>query len=382
MRVLVLGSGNIGSTAAEDMARSMSSSEVVIADKDERRAKNAADRIGESNVSWEQLDAANRGHLLRTLKGCDLAMGFLPGKLGYGLMEACIEARKNLVDVSYMAENPFMLSQAAARAGITIVPDCGLAPGLSNIIVGHAFHKLDKTRAVHIMVGGLPEKPIPPLGYVVTWSPESLIDEYTRKAIIVKQGRKVQVEALSGVENIEFPEVGMLEAFFTDGLRTLLQTMDGVRDMWEKTLRYPGHAEKIKLLKALGLFREKKTKVEGVEVSPRKLTVKLLEQTLQKPEAKDLVALKVEVCGIKNKEKCGYAYHLLDKCDEKRRITAMARTTAYPMSIVSQLMLSRAIKEKGVVPPERLGMEDHVFRMVWDGLEKRGIQISEKSVSC
>jgi saccharopine dehydrogenase-like NADP-dependent oxidoreductase len=378
MKVLVLGSGNIGSTAAEDMARSMSSSEIVIADKDVRRAKNAADRIGESNVSWEQLDVANRGHLLRTLNDCDLAMGFLPGKLGYGLMEACIETRKNLVDVSYMAENPFRLSQAAASAGITIVPDCGLAPGLSNLIVGHAFQKLDVTRAVHIIVGGLPEKAIPPLGYVITWSPESLIDEYTRKAIIVKQGRKVQVEALSGVENIEFPEVGKLEAFFTDGLRTLLQTMDGVTDMWEKTLRYPGHAERIKLLKALGLFREQKIRVEGVEVSPRKLMVKLFEQTLQKPKARDFVVLKVEVYGVKNREKCGYTYHLLDKCDEKRKITAMARTTAYPMSIVSQLMLSGAIKEKGVVPPERLGMEHHVFRMIWDDLEKRGIQISEK----
>jgi saccharopine dehydrogenase-like NADP-dependent oxidoreductase len=382
MRVLVLGSGNIGSTAAEDVANSMSSSEIVIADQDARKANNVADRIDKSNVSWTHLDAADRGKLLSTLKDCDLALGFLPGRLGYRLMEACIEARKNLVDVSYMAENPLRLHQAAESAGITIVPDCGLAPGISNLIVGHAFQKLDKTRAVHIMVGGLPEKPIPPLGYTVTWSPESLIDEYTRKAIIVKQGRRVQVEALSGVENILFPEVGKLEAFFTDGLRTLLQTMDGVLDMWEKTLRYPGHAEEIRLLEAMGLFKDEKIKVEGVKVSPRKLMVKLLEQTLQKPEVKDFVALRVEVCGIKKDEKTGYTYHMLDKCDEKRGITAMARTTAYPTSIVAQLILNGAIKEKGVVPPESLGMEDRVFRKFWDGLEKRGIQISEKSVSC
>lgn len=381
MRVLVLGSGNIGSTAAEDMANSMSSSKIVIADQDARKAKNVADRIGESNVSWAHVEATDHGKLLRTLKDCDLAMGFLPGRLGYGLMEACIEARKNLVDVSYMAENPLRLHQAAESAGITIVPDCGLAPGISNLIVGRAFQKLDKTRAVHIMVGGLPEKPMPPLGYTVTWSPESLIDEYTRKVIIVKQGRRVQVEALSGVENIFFPEVGKLEAFFTDGLRTLLQTMDGVVDMWEKTLRYPGHAEKIRLLEAMGLFKDEKIKVEGVKVSPRKLMVRLLEQTLQKPEVKDFVALRVEICGVENGEKIGYTYHMLDKCDEKRGITAMARTTAYPMSIVAQLILNGAIKEKGVVPPERLGMEDRVFRKFSDGLEKRGIQISEK-MSC
>jgi saccharopine dehydrogenase-like NADP-dependent oxidoreductase len=382
MWVLVLGSGNIGSTAAWDMAKNMSSSDIVIADKDARIAKDVADRIGESNVSWVQLDAANRGQLLRTLKDCDLAMGLLPGNLGYGLMKACIEARKDLVDVSYMAENPFRLHQAACSAGITIVPDCGLAPGISNLIVGHAFQNLDKTQVVHVMVGGLPEKPIPPLGYIVTWSPESLIDEYTRKAIIVKQGRRVQIEALSGIEDIEFPGVGKLEAFFTDGLRTLLYTMDGVQDMWEKTLRYPGHAEKIKLLEAMGLFKEEKIKVEGVEVSPRKLTVKLLEQTLRKPELRDFVALKVEVCGVKNGERIGYTYHMLDNCDRKRGITAMARTTAYPMSIAAQLILGGAIKEKGVVPPERLGVEDRIFTMFWDGLKKRGIRISEKRLSC
>ncbi len=382
MKVLVLGSGNIGSTAAGDIAKNMSSSDIVIADQDARRAKDVADQIGESNVSWVHLDAANRGQLLNTLKDCDLAMGFLPGNLGYSLMKACIEARKDLVDVSYMAENPLRLHQAATSAGITIVPDCGLAPGISNLIVGHAFQKLDKTNAVHVMVGGLPEKPIPPLGYIVTWSPESLIDEYTRKAIIVKRGRRLQVEALSGMENIEFPEVGKLEAFFTDGLRTLLYTMDGVGDMWEKTLRYPGHAEKIKLLQAIGLFKEEKIKVEGIEVSPRKLTVKLLEQTLRKPEVKDFVALKVEVYGVKNGEETGYTYHMLDNCDRKHGITAMARTTAYPMSIVAQLILGGAIKEKGVVPPERLGMDDSVFRIFWDGLKKRRIQISEKRLSC
>lgn len=382
MRVLVLGSGNIGSTAAWDMAKNMSSCDIVIADRDARRAKDVADRIGESNVSWVHLDAANHGQLLRTLKDCDLAMGFLPGNLGYGLMKACIEARKDLVDVSYMAENPVRLHQAAASAGITIVPDCGLAPGISNLFVGHSFQKLDKTKAVHVMVGGLPEKPVPPLGYIVTWSPESLIDEYTRKAIIVKQGRRVQVEALSGIESIEFPGVGKLEAFFTDGLRTLLYTMDGVGDMWEKTLRYPGHAEKIKLLEAMGLFRKEKIKVEGLEVSPRKLMVKLLQQTLRKPEVKDFVALKVEVYGVNNGERTGYTYHMLDNCDRRRGITAMARTTAYPMSIVAQLILGGAIKEKGIVPPERLGMEDRVFRMFWEGLEKRGIQINEKTQGC
>ncbi|MGC9346174.1 MAG: saccharopine dehydrogenase family protein, partial [Candidatus Bathyarchaeales archaeon] len=312
-----------------------------------------------------------------TLKDFDLAMGFLPGKLGYCLAHACIDAERDLVDVSYMSQNPLTLNEKAVKACVTIIPDCGLAPGISNILVGHAAAKLDKVRGVHIMVGGLPEKPIPPLGYTITWSPESLIDEYTRKARIVKEGKLVEVEALSGLEEVEFPNVGRLEAFYTDGLRTLPYTVRNMDDMWEKTLRYPGHAEKIKLLKALGFFDERQVNVEGLSISPRKLTVRLLEQKLWKPEVKDIVILKVEVSGTKNDEQTRYVYHLLDRYDEKRGITAMARTTAYPASIIAQLMLKKAIREKGVVPPERIGIDEGLFQLFSEELEKRGIKIAE-----
>jgi lysine 6-dehydrogenase len=380
MKALVIGAGNIGSIATEDLAASMTSAEIVVADKEQTRAKGVADRIRKSNVSSIQLDITNRKQLLETLKDFDLAMGFLPGNLGYNLMEACIEARKNLVDVSYMAENPMNLNSAAAKAGILIVPDCGLAPGISNFLVGHACGKLDIIKAVHIMVGGLPEMPAPPLGYTITWSPESLIDEYTRKAVIVKHGEKIEVEALSGTEIIVFPKIGKLEAFYTDGLRTLAHTIDG-EDMWEKTLRYPGHVEKIKLLEALGFFEEEKLRVENTEVSPRKLTAKLFQQKLQKTEIKDIVALKVEVFGSKNGNKTRYTYHLLDKYNQSQGATAMARTTAYPMSIVAQLILNRVIKKKGVIPPEKLGMDDQVFGLFMNGLKKHEINIIEKKLT-
>lgn len=380
MKVLVLGSGNIGSVAAEDIAKSMSSIEVVVADRDGAKAKEVAERIGESTVSWIQLDATNHNELVNALKDFDLAMGFLPGKLGYRLAEACIDAEKDLVDVSYMAKNPLALNDKAVKAGVTIIPDCGLAPGISNILVGRAVGKLDKVQTVCIMVGGLPEKPVPPLGYVITWSLESLIDEYIRKARIVEEGEIVEVEALSGLEEVEFPNVGRLEAFYTDGLRTLPYTVRNVNVMWEKTLRYPGHASKIKLLKALGFFEEKQINVEGVSISPRKLTVRLLGQKLWKPEVKDIVVLKVEISGVKNDEQTRHVYHLLDRYDEKREITAMARTTAYPASIIAQLMLKKTVKEKGVVPPERLGMSEEFFSMFLNELEKRGIKITEEEV--
>jgi saccharopine dehydrogenase-like NADP-dependent oxidoreductase len=304
-------------------------------------------------------------------------MGFLPGALGHTLMKACVEARKNLVDVSYMAESPMRLHSSALRAGIAIVPDCGLAPGISNFLVGHAFNLLDKTNSVHIMVGGLPQKPIPPLGYVITWSPESLIDEYTRKAVIVKHGKKTEVEALTGIQETTFPKVGKLEAFYTDGLRTLSETLNGVEEMWEKTLRYPGHAEKIGLLEDLGFFEEQKINVEGKSVSPRKLTAKLFERKLSSQDIKDLVVMEVVVDGIKKGERLRLTYRLLDKYDEKKGITAMARTTAYPVSIVAQLMLKGLIKQKGIVPPEKLGMDGKICKEFISELKKRGVRVTE-----
>jgi saccharopine dehydrogenase-like NADP-dependent oxidoreductase len=374
-----LGSGNIGSVAAEDLAKSISSIQVVVADKNETRAKDVAERIGGSNVSWIQLDATNHSKLANALKDFNLVMGFLPGKLGYSLTKACIDAGKDLVDVSYMPENPLTLTDNAIKANVTIVPDCGLAPGISNILVGHAAAKLDKVQAIHIMVGGLPEKPVPPLDYVITWSPENLIDEYMRKARIVKEGKIIEVEALSGLEEVEFPEFGKLEAFYTDGLRTLPQTITDAYDMWEKTLRYLGHAEKIKLLKTLGFFEEKQIDFDGASVSPRKLTVKLFEQKLRKPEVKDVVALKVEVSGVKNGRQTRYVYHLLDYYDEKRGITAMARTTAYSASIIAQLMLKKVLKEKGVVPTENIGKNDALFKLFLDELKKREIRIAKEN---
>jgi saccharopine dehydrogenase-like NADP-dependent oxidoreductase len=381
MKVLILGCGNIGSAAAEDIAKSMSSIEVVIADKSIARAKEVAEKIGKDNVSWIQLDASNYKELTKTLKDFDLIMGFLPANLGYRLAKACIEAGEDLVDVSYMPENPLTLNKEAVKASVTIIPDCGLAPGISNILIGHAIGNLDKVQTIHIMVGGLPEKLVPPLDYTITWSLESLIDEYTRKARIVRKGKIAYVEALSGLEEVKFPDIGRLEAFYTDGLRTLLYTIRNVDEMWEKTLRYPGHAEKIQLLKVLGFFDEKQINVEGVQLSPRKLTVKLIEQKLWKPEIRDIVALRIEVLGVKDGEQTRYVYHLLDHYDEKNQITAMARTTAYPASIIAQLMLEENIKDKGVIPPEMLGMNEELFQKFLDELEERGIKITAEEVT-
>lgn len=378
MKVLVLGSGNIGSVATQDFASSMRSTEIVLGDYDEKRAKRVAQKLGENNVSWVQVDVTKRDELVDTLKRFDLAMGFLPGNLGYLLAEACVEAHRDLVDVSFIPEDVMQLNSAAVRAGSTIVPDCGLAPGISNVLVGHSVSRLDSVESVHVMVGGLPEKPVPPLGYVITWSAESLIDEYTRKARIVRKGKTVEVEALTGLEEIEFPEVGKLEAFYTDGLRTLLFTLGKVDEMWEKTLRYPGHAEKMKLLRTLGFFSEKDIDINCGKVQPKKLTSRILEEKLARRKQIDIVVLRCETQGKKDDKRLMYNYDLLDFQDTKQNVTAMARTTAYPASIIAQLILKGKLKEKGVVPPEKIGMDDKLFGLFMAGLRKHGIKIIEK----
>jgi saccharopine dehydrogenase-like NADP-dependent oxidoreductase len=377
MKVLVVGCGNIGSVAAEDIARSRKRVDVVVADYDKAIAEAVARRIGIDNVSAMQLDVTKTSDLPRILKSSDVVMGFLPGNLGHRLIKACINASMSLVDVSFGAEDPLVLNKQAEKAEVTVVPDCGLAPGISNLLVGHAVSQLGEVKTVHIMVGGLPEKPVPPLGYIITWSPESLIDEYTRKARILRKGRQVSIDPLTGLETVDFPGVGVLEAFWTDGLRTLMSTVKA-EDMWEKTLRYPGHADKIKAFEQLGFFDKKEVDVDGVKVSPKELTVKLLGRKLRMPDQNDIVVLSVEVEGVKGRTKTCYVYHLLDCYDEKHGVTAMARTTAYPASIITQLMLDGAIKERGVVPPEKIGMHDELFGKIINELKKRDIAIKNE----
>ncbi|MEM3783957.1 MAG: saccharopine dehydrogenase family protein [Candidatus Bathyarchaeia archaeon] len=379
--MLIVGCGNIGAVAAEDFAKSVPTAKVVLADKDEGKAKSVAKKLRGENVSYMQLDVSNKDKLVRLLEGFDIILGFLPGNLGYNLVEACIKARKNLVDVSYMPQNPLMLNDAAVKADVTVIPECGLAPGIGNILVGHAAKKLDKVQKIHILVGGIPEKPVPPLGYAVTWSPENLIDEYKRKARIVVDGKIVEVEALSGIEEVDFPGLGRLEAFYTDGLRTLLSTFSDVEEMWEKTLRYKGHAEKVRLLKYLGFFEDEELDIDGVKISPKRFTARLFQKRLCMPEVKDVVALKVEVFGLKAGRKVGYAYHLLDFYDAKSGTTAMARTTAYPASIVAQMLIKGTVKAKGVVPPEKLGVDNEFFRNFLGELKQREVKIIAEEVT-
>lgn len=377
LKILVLGCGNVGSAIVKDLAKYLPSNQIVAADRNPDVARKVAEETGKENVSWTQADASKYDELVNIIKKHDLVVGALPGSLGYISAKACVDAKVSMVDISYMPENPLTLNEAAIKAGITIVPDCGVAPGLSNLLAGRGASRLDQVEGIHIVCGGLPITPVPPLGYTITWSVEGLIDEYMRPARIIEDGKLVKKEALSGLEIIEFPKLGKLEAFYTDGLRTLLETIKGVKSMWEKTFRYPGHVEKIKLLRDLGFFDEEPIDVENVKIVPKKVTIKLLDRKLRKPKVKDLMAMKVEVTGIKSGSKVKYVYYLLDYYDDASKTTAMARTTGYTASVVAQLIVKGVIEDKGVIPPEKLGMNERIYKQIIEELEKRNIKITE-----
>ena len=378
MKVIVLGCGKIGSVMAKDFASSIEGSRLTLADIDEGRAREAAAAI--DGADWTTIDTTDHQILVEKLGEYDMALVALPGDYGYRTLKAAIEAKVDVLDISFTPEDPSELDDAAKAAGVTVIPDCGVAPGLSNILVGYSASRLDVVKQAHIMVGGIPETQVPPLGYTITWSAEGLIDEYVREVSIIEDGKTVQVPALSGLEEIEFPGVGVLEAFYTDGLRSLAKSFPDVESMYEKTLRYPGHVESVRLLRELGFFSEEPVKVGGRDVSPRLVTARLLERSLWMPEVGDLLAMRIEVRGEKGGKTVGYEHRILDRYDHETKVSAMARTTAYTAAIVAGMLARGAIKEKGVIPPEKLGM-DHVFvETLMSELGKRGVIIEESEV--
>ncbi len=375
MKVIVLGSGKIGSIMAKDFAQNNPKSELTLGDISEDRAKKAASQI--NGASGIAINTSNRDLFSSQLSDFDLVLGALPGDHGYVALKAAIDAKVDVVDVAFTPENPTQLDEAAKRARVTIIPDCGVAPGLSNILTGYSASRLEKIEEAHIMVGGIPEIPVPPLGYTITWSAEGLIDEYVREVSIIEDGKKVQVPALSGLEEINFPGVGKLEAFYTDGLRTLAVSLPDVKNMWEKTLRYSGHVEKVKLLRELGFFSDEPVIVNGEKIQPRLATARILEKSLFKPEVGDLLAMNIEVSGESEGKKVGYRHRILDRFDHQTGVTAMARTTAYTASIVAGMLSKGDIRGPGVIPPEKFGMNKEFTLNLISQLKSRGVIIEE-----
>jgi len=373
MNILSIGCGYIGSVLAEELARSIDCDRIIICDSEEERIEETAGRLGEKVFPLRK-DISDYVNLLEVIDDVDLVIGLSPGKLGFRVMKACVSKKKSLVDLSYMEEDPFVFQTGAVEGGITIVPDCGVAPGLSNILIGKASSQMDEVEDVTVYVGGLPQKPVPPLDYKVTWCVEDLFEEYTRKARIVKNNEIVEVDALEGLEEVEFEGLGKFEAFFTDGVRTLHHTIKA-RNMWEKTLRYRGHAEKIKLIRELGLLE--KRPLNSLNLSPWDYMRHFWQEKLSFFEDEDFVLMRVLVTGRKESARVTHSFEVVDYFDEKRNITAMGRTTAYTALAVIRLLIEDRIERKGVVPPEILGMNGELSREIECALKERNVEIKE-----
>lgn len=295
------------------------------------------------------------------IKGFDIAVCALPARMGTLAHRAAIKAKRNMVDVSYSEDNPLDLDKQAREAGITILPDCGIAPGLSNMLTGRIYSRLDKPDYMGIFVGGIPEQYFPPIGYSVTWSPADLIDEYIRPARIIENGKVITVDALTGIEDFDFPSREGLECFYTDGLRTLLNTLPGVDNMIEKTVRYKGHADAIKLLSDMGFFNDK-----CGDLSPRAVSQCILSGI--RTDMKDILIMRIE--GRKDDEYLAYnIYNIADG-----QFSAMERCTGFSLAAFIMLLASGKVSGKGVIPPEILGMDKDSTAFVLDIL--KGEQIS------
>ncbi len=362
MKILILGCGMQGRIVAQDLKSSYA--EITVLDIDENNLK----KLACPGIKKIRFDIKDRKRLVRLMSDYDLIVGALPARLGFYSMECAIDAGVDMADMSYSPFDPFLLDNDAKKSGIRIIPDAGYAPGLSNILVGEAYKKMGKIENLKIMVGGIPQKPIPPFNYHITWSPSDLIEEYTRPARIYKNYKIVTLPALTGIEEFYIPNIGKLEAFYTDGLRTLLKTMNRIRNMEEKTIRYAGHATIFKSLIEGGLFSNKQIKINNIKISCYEFMFKYLKEELSKGPDDDLTILIVQMqAGTKMKKYC-----IIDYYDRKNKITSMARMTAYTCAIIA-----RCIKDYpgcGIIPPEYLGMNPKFCAFIKKELRKRKIK--------
>lgn len=352
----------------------MTGSNLLIVDANPSNLE-AASKIA-SKAEFKKVELRDVDDFYRIMKDVDIAVNSLPGRFGKLSWVASIKAKTDLVDVSYSEDDPTYYHVQAGEAGVTIVPDAGVAPGLSNMMAGRAYAQLEEVKELKIYVGGIPERPIPPLGYLVTWSPEDLIEEYVRDARLIEDGSLMKKPALSDLERIYIPEVGELEAFLTDGLRTMLKTLKGVEFMAEKTLRWPGHAEKIELLRTLGYF-SKEPISSSENISPAQVTARLFKEKL-KGDSRDLVILIVQAKGKRSPSNIEIEYRMIDKYDETTGLTALARTTAFSATGIVKLIAEGSIPGPGVLPPEVIGMDENLFALMAEWLSWRGIRIIER----
>jgi lysine 6-dehydrogenase len=376
MKIVVLGAGMVGSAIAEDLAQEQGMSVKVV-----DRSQKALEKVkAKATVKGIQANLQDKGIISSIVADSDLVISAVPGFIGFTTLHGVIEAGKDVVDISFFSEEPFLLDELAKSRGVTAVVDCGVAPGLCNIIAGHVFDLLDQTDRYVCYVGGLPLQREWPFEYKAVFSPIDVLEEYIRPARFVENSKEVVRPALSDIELIDFPEVATLEAFNTDGLRTLRKTLD-IPFMREKTLRYPGHANLMRIFKESGFLSTTPIEVDGQTIKPISVTSKLLfDQWQLKEDEADFTVMQIVMEGQREGKRLRYTYYLLDRYDEETRTTSMARTTGYTCSIVARQIMSGHFKQKGICPPEFIGRVEGCYENLLDEYRKRNIRLTARIV--
>ena len=368
--VIVLGAGMIGSAMAIDLAKKHN---VTLTDLSKSVLDKAKKKDGSLKI--KQLDATNILELQSEIKKHDLVINAVPGFLGFETLKAVIEADMNVIDIAFFPENSLELDELAKKHNVTAIVDCGVAPGMDNIILGYYNEKM-KFTDFECLVGGLPKVRKGPFCYKAPFSPIDVIEEYTRPARYVEHGEVVVREPLTDCDYIEFDGVGTLESFNSDGLRSIIYTIPHIPNKKEKTLRYPGHVEYVRVLKESGFFSEKKVDVNGCEVSPLEFTSKILFNEWRLGETEEeLTVMRVTLKGKNADGKTEViVYNLHDVYNRETNTSSMARTTGYTATAAANMFLEGLFSEKGVFPPELVGKHEACFDYFMKYLADRGIR--------
>jgi saccharopine dehydrogenase-like NADP-dependent oxidoreductase len=365
--VIVLGCGLVGRAMAIDLSKKF---KVAVADIDE----NKLNEIRNFGIDTLKADLSDIQLIPKLIEPFDLVVGAVPGFMGFKVVESVIKAKKNIVDISFFPEDSLLLDKLAKENNVTAIVDCGVAPGMCNILLGYHYKQLQKVTDYLCYVGGLPFVRTFPFQYKAPFSPIDVIEEYTRPARYRDNSIIKQVDALTDPELLYFENIGTLEAFNTDGLRSLLQTLD-VPNMKEKTMRYPNHIEYIKVLKESGFFSNEEIEIGNVKIKPIELTNKLLfEKWKLNPGEKEFTVMKVIISGFdQNGKKITYTYDLFDEYDQETGISSMSRTTGYTATAAVGLLAEGIYTKKGIIPPEFLGFETECYNYILNYLEERKI---------
>lgn len=365
-KAIVLGAGLVGKAMAIDLSKKFEVTAVDI-------SSDALSELKKYNVTAKQLDFSNLKALAAAIQPFDIVVGAVPGFLGLQTARAVIEAGKNMVDISFFPEDPFQLDDLAKKYNVTIVTDCGVAPGMGNIILGY-HNKRMKVERYECLVGGLPLVREWPYEYKAVFSPIDVIEEYVRPARYVQSGAIVIKEALSDPELVHFDGVGTLESWNSDGLRSLIKTMKGIPNMIEKTLRYPGCIEYLRVLRESGFFSYEEMEIKGVKVRPIDITAKLLFPKWKlKPGEEEFTVMRIRLSGEEGDDTKAYEYNLLDRTDKATDTLSMARTTGYTCTAAVNLVADGKFSRKGICPPEYLGESEENFHFIVSYLKDRGV---------